>query len=330
MSYLATVVIPASIEHAKQYLPRAIESARNQTIQCEVVYAVDHQRRGAGYMRNRLTERVETPFVIYLDADDILEPDFVARTVEYYRQGTYVYPTYYCDNHVMQLSHDCIFWGGTAHAVTTLMPTAFWKMVGGFNETHPAEDTDFHLSIIERGVCPVYCPYPLFHYTDGGQRSKAVTADENYLHRVRRELYETHSKARNVLMGCGGGCGGAYVPTKFDPMGEHYEGDVLAITLYTPRPERGRVTGRVYNRVMAMGDQLWVDPRDLAAQPNMWQQVIQPEDITPDVGTVLALAERSRQAFRTVTPDEFATLPEVKPVSAIADTKRKRRTRKAG
>lgn len=311
MTYLATVVIPSSPEHAVTTLPRAIESAKRQTIPVKVLHGIDHERRGAGYTRNVLTRLVDTPFVIYLDADDYLQSDFVARTVEYYRQGTYVYPTYYCDNDVMQLSSDCIFWGGTAHAITTLMPTAFWHMVGGFNEHHPAEDTDFHLSIIERGVCPVYCPYPLFHYTDGGTRSRAVISDENYLNKVRKELYDTHASARKVIMGCGGGCGGAHVPVKFDPMGEHLEGDVLAETLYTPRPVMGRATGRQYNRVMAQGDQMWVDPRDAALEPNMWRPVVRPEDITPDVGTVLDIMERSTQVYRVVDADEFNELPEV-------------------
>jgi glycosyltransferase involved in cell wall biosynthesis len=62
-----------------------------QTVDCAIETLVDYGGRGAGWARNRLLERVSTPFVVFLDADDYIEPNFVERCLAVWQPGRYVY-----------------------------------------------------------------------------------------------------------------------------------------------------------------------------------------------------------------------------------------------
>lgn len=50
-------------------------------------------------------------------------------------------------------------------------------------------------------------------------------------------------------------------------------GDVDARTLYPPKAQYGRVTGRYYFRAYREGQIICVDPQDLAVSPDLWQVV---------------------------------------------------------
>src|SRR5689334_8494548 len=87
---LATFVIPVA-KHHESFVERAINSVRKQTIKSGIVTAVDDDGIGAGAMRNLLVQTVQTPFVVFLDADDEVMPDFVERMAAAYQRGKYVY-----------------------------------------------------------------------------------------------------------------------------------------------------------------------------------------------------------------------------------------------
>lgn len=74
-----TVVVPTIPEHAG-LLQRALRSVRDQNVlPDETIVIDDPDRRGAAWARNTGLGRVRTPWVAWLDADDVLYPVHLER-----------------------------------------------------------------------------------------------------------------------------------------------------------------------------------------------------------------------------------------------------------
>lgn len=276
---LATVIVPVAPHH-EALSQRAVDSVNAQTVRCEPVVIVDHDRRGPGWARNRGVEQVTTPFVVFLDADDWLEPTFVETCLRYYQRGQYVYTDWLRDGKTM-VTPDCVEWKtGRWHTVTTLFPTELFRALGGFDETLTAiEDTAFYMRCNSLGICGVRAPFPLMNYSGDGLRS------EEFHNRKDRHEYQKVLNSR-YTMGCN-----CMKPSHPAPnLGEKQTGDVLALTLYPPRKEFGIASARVYQRPLYSGQEMWVDPRDVAASPDLWRLKFDPAAVAPDVDTVLELA----------------------------------------
>lgn len=260
-----TIVIPIGAGH-EGIAERAIASARNQTVATEVVTVYDKERRGAGWARNRGVEQVNSEWVVFLDADDFLEPTFVEHTLSASRTGRYVYTGWFEDNNAKEPPEKA-WCGGTWHVITSLLPTQLVREVGGFDESMPgAEDTDFYLKVVTRRVCGIRITYPLMHYTNmPDARSKIFKSSPEY-DVVMQEMTRRYSGR----MGC---CGD--IQANDAPVGEKQQGDVLAMALWGGnRREVGRATGRHYPRT-GNNKLVWVDPRDIDKSPQLWQQVIE-------------------------------------------------------
>lgn len=257
-----TVCIPVAPAH-KQLVARAIQSVNSQTIDAKWEYMIDEHKRGAGWARNRLLERVTTPYVVFLDADDWLEPKFLEECVALIDFNHYVYTDWYEGNSV----HGSIpgSWrNGGVHLVTSLLHTDMMKTVNGFDETLKGmEDTDLYLKLMTYNYCGRRVEYPLIHYTPQGQRSKAIIESGEF------STISTVLKGRYNLMGC---CG-QDTPKPTNVIGERKDGDVKAMYI---RREPGRVGGIISNRFYGYlypQWQSWVDPRDIKAQPQIWREV---------------------------------------------------------
>lgn len=281
---LVTICIPF-VEHHSKLVERAVDSAYRQTIPCIVRTRLDTYKYGAGDNRNALLSSVQTPLVVFLDADDILMPEFVESCLRFIRPGTYVYTDWYEDG-VYVRAPLCDEWigGGSKnriHLVTTLIPTAVAIHVKAFDMYLPgAEDTDFYLKVRHAGICPIRVPKALLHYSRDGQRS---------------ELWKQHPDRMAILQTMwdtyGGdivGCGCNQTPGN-SPQGGKMEGDVIAETLYEPSKEFG-LNGRFYPRQTHRGAKMWVSRQDIAQWPGKWRMVDDPEAIAPDVDKVAALA----------------------------------------
>ncbi len=168
---LATVIIPCGAKHLP-LLSRAVHSAYAQTVTTEVLYFIDHEKKGPGYGRNILAERANGLFVITLDADDILMPTFVEDTLRAWSVGSYVYTDWYQGDLHMQ-AVDCYAHPvptsdkpqASFHLPPTLMPKSYFQAIGGYDEKlFGAEDTDFFWKANAHAMISRRLPKPLFHY----------------------------------------------------------------------------------------------------------------------------------------------------------------------
>lgn len=274
-----TVVIPIGPYHT-DVAQRAVNSVEAQTLPCNIITIEDTAGRGAGWARNQGLRKVTTPFVSFLDADDTLEPRFAELCFSILNlvQGRrYVYTNWYEGDFVKTAPSPCDLWTQqTYHLVTTVMRTDDVRRIGGYDETMPgAEDTDFGIRLKLSGVCGVHLNEPLLHYNIGGQRSVSLrhSGREILMQEYMRERY------REYTMGC---CGDS-VPAQTKPDGERYDGDVMAMALWAGnRRERGIVSGRIYPRA-SKPKIVYVDPRDVAASPGLWQKVSAMPNTQPPV-----------------------------------------------
>jgi hypothetical protein len=305
-------------------LKRAIDSANNQTIECAVKVVVDKDSRGAGAMRNLLLKSVSTKYVVFLDADDWIEPNFVENCLRAIKPGWYAYTDWWQDSENTRAPQRP-WCNGTWHVITSLIHTEDAKAVGGFDEDLPAlEDTDFYLKLTtEKRVCGIHIPKPLFHYSKDGQRSRlAVQNGEAEI--IRQNLLNKYGGR----MGC---CGGNSDVRQQFPVGEQQPGDVLAIAMWRGnRPMMGMATGRMYPR-MSYPKTAWVNPRDIEKRPNEWQRIpdepaIDDEIVYQGIGG-LAQAMQEGGLLDVREPDYTPIIADEKPdidVSGIVEIAKKR------
>lgn len=270
-----TVCIPIGPAH-QDLAARAIESVRGQSVPTNVLTWLDKDRRGPGYARNQMLTHVTTDFVTFLDADDWLDPDFAAATLALDPAQKYVFtdwweestpvtaPRMHVENGAISLPGRMPWCGGTWHIITTVLPTALVRQVGGFDETLAGmEDTDFYLKLSTSFFCGQHLPTPLVHYSLDGQRSKQLRSGPHY--QATRELL---SKRYSGKMGCCDGDGQAVLQANFDRTGLDL---VRAVAAWGGnRKYVGRVTNTIYGR---MGNfQVYeVDRRDALADQSNWR-----------------------------------------------------------
>lgn len=292
-SNLASIIIPIANYH-RENAERAIASAYGQTMPCDVIIIEDKDSRGAGWARNQGARQATTPFLIFLDADDEIDPHFVQHTAWVYRPGVFVYTDWrYHTGELRELpnctddfpKHGGWKTGQMFHVITTLLPTAYYHQVGGFDESLPAmEDTDFYLKLREWGVCGIRLDSALFTYNaESGLRSTfGGLPYEDVLKRraiIRAGFRKKYRRPNN--MGCCGG--GAPAPNRKPDVLQ--DGDVWA---KWTRKDKPTVVGPISGRPYKMGSRLIsVDPRDIEHIKDL-VQVVRPEDIAPKVADVRA------------------------------------------
>lgn len=286
---LVSIIIPFAPYHTS-IVEQAIAVACSQSMPCDVIPSPDPNGMGAGWARNVGVLDIDTPFVYFLDADDTIEPHAIETLLRYYEQGKYVYSDDAQGASVHQ-TQDCgAYFDGAWHTVNALIPTAAFKAVGGFDETLPAiEDLDLFLRLQAHGFCGVRCPHVLVRYTAGGQRSKTFKERPNY-REIKQSVYQRWSGVAKTMCNCGVAVNGIIPDGKA-------ETDILVTAMYSPRPMAGPVTGRLYVAPRGPNNyQLWVDPRDVEAKPNLWQPVKTIDtSITPAVDDVVRLAAEAMQ-----------------------------------
>lgn len=159
---------------------------------------------GPGFARNRGTEATKAPLVVYLDADDILQPMFVEETLKVWLDaGGWIYTDLfiYKDDGSSEVYKTPDFtperlWRKGIAAVTCLYPREAWETVGGFDEKIQHEDWEFHIKLTLAGYCGTRLSAPMVSYrhTTGTRRLEGIEK-KGY-----RDIKSRYS--REAVMGC--------------------------------------------------------------------------------------------------------------------------------
>jgi hypothetical protein len=271
MTFPATIFIPYAPYHAS-LVTRAYQSALAQTIECEVVLGLSVGTPAK--LRNQALQ-ASTDFVVFLDADDVLNPLFVEHCLQAYDEQHYVY-TAWSEGDAAFKPKLCPWEVDSHHIVTTLYPTALFKELGGFDETLPGhEDADFYMRSYSKGVCGIFLDEVLVHRPDkSSRRSEAFHARADYFD-IMQQIPLKYG-GLDKIMAC---CGQPNVQAQTDP-GAMQAGDVLVETLwagmhseYSPYSERLYVGGN--------HNQIWVAAIDVEKFPNWFKPVQNMAELFP-------------------------------------------------
>ena len=232
MEQLVTVIVPVAETHLK-YLPEALRSLTNQTVQVHKTIVVNDSgkslrinagttvmntrgKQGAAVARNLALERVNTPFVVFLDADDLMVNtaiETMLRAYASYREACYVYGDAWQTNgdgkvgYYVAPTYDrqLLIGERNIHNVTALVPTSIARKVGGFDEVIRGwEDWDFYIRLALAGYCGVKVPAPfiLYRLNLGINRAYSGSIGDQLIRDV-RERYHAYLEGTKPLMGCG-------------------------------------------------------------------------------------------------------------------------------
>lgn len=276
MTPVATIFIPFASYHSR-VVARAFGSAVSQTIECEVVIGLSPDTPAK--LRNQAMQ-ASSPFVVFLDADDLLAPDFVAQCLKAYDGSRYVY-TGWSEGDRAFKPKPCAWSEESHHIVTTLYPTEVFKALGGFDEDLPGhEDADFYMRSYSRGICGLYLDRVLVFRPDSGQRSLAFHALPEY-QAIMKTVYDRNG-GKAKIMGC---CGLPDIQAKPDP-GQPRPGDVLVETLWDGmHSEYSPYTDRLY--VGGNRTEIYVAAIDVEKFPKLYRPVQDLTKLMPEPTKVL-------------------------------------------
>jgi predicted O-methyltransferase YrrM len=279
---LASFLIPVAPHHI-DLAQRAVHSAEAQTVPVEVLVHVDHDRRGPAYGRNTLARKASGLFLVTLDADDYVLPDFTATLLEHWSPGAYAYSDWYEDETHIHATPCYAFahhsehpHARSWHLPPSLFPARLWQWLGGQDETlFGAEDTEWFLRANAYGIRSIHVPVPLFAYTNDGKRSKEAAADPRW-QTLLRDIWNKYRGRYDMS------CCGNITPLGNQPRpGTRQDGDILVRPTWgAVRRTRGPVTGRAYGRI-GHNQQVWIDPRDYNAQPANWERLAYVFELSP-------------------------------------------------
>lgn len=292
MTFVADVVIPVGPYHT-EIAAEAVASAQAQTVPVNVIRIDDVDGRGKAWARNAGVARSTAPFLVFLDADDLLHPQFIERTLDTYQQRHYVYTDWQTHENAVRYAtqRTNFFTVGMFHIITTLLPRAAFEAVGGFDNSLPAlEDEDLYYKLQAAGICGLRCPEPLVTYRKQYGRGlvnsvfHGTTARDLAVEQMQRVFDERYGIYRSLTNMCACTEGKKKYSANLN---EPQEGDILVKAMYDPQYSTGPVTGRSYPRA-GLGDEIWVNPQDVEARPDWWLPV--PKIETPSVEDIRRLA----------------------------------------
>lgn len=170
------------------------------------------------YARNLALQRVTTPLVTFLDADDALTNisiEIMGKCYAAWPEAGYIYgDAFVLKDGQLGVSpapeySQQLLGKRNLHTVTALMRTCHALNAGGFDESlHGWEDWEFYMRLADQGVCGKRVEMPLITYRldTGMNREKSYTLDALHSYIVKRHVDLVEKGV--AKMGCGGGCGG--------------------------------------------------------------------------------------------------------------------------
>ena len=178
---------------------------------------------GAGAARDAGARLAKSPLLVFLDADDFLQPRFLESTLRVYLEHTdcWVYTDLITIRDSGKLEDYGVsdwdvrrLWRRGIAGVTCLYTKAQWASVGGFDEISTREDWDFHLRLAMAGYCGIHLPEYLYTYRHAtGKRRDEGTKNQEIL--IIHEKYDLE-ELKMACKGCGNSKGRANVNTQPD------------------------------------------------------------------------------------------------------------------
>ena len=221
-----SVIIPVGKGH-ENHVIRAVDSVMGQTFwnwECIVVNDTGHSlelpqkwarvmgtggSKGSGYARNFGTRYARGHYVVYLDADDKLEPEYIEKCLILAKAtGKYIYTDWFRRDRTIHRAEnyrqdDIIAMIGI-HAVTMLIEKDLVLELGGFDENLTAwEDADLIMHLAIEGYCGQRLPEPLFEYDyDSGFRREFGVANKDELLDVVKSKYGDYMRGEKPMCKC--------------------------------------------------------------------------------------------------------------------------------
>lgn len=176
-----TVVITAHTPRVTNgLLGRAVDSVFKQThLPDAVAIAIDHYRQGAAVTRNRALRMATTEWIVFLDSDDILYPEYLVKVFTHQVEtgADVVWPWFDVANSTDPFPmHFGRQWNPAEphiFPITTLVRRELALKVGGFPENYRAsetcagEDWPFWISLSNAGAKFAHLPERLWQWNHG-------------------------------------------------------------------------------------------------------------------------------------------------------------------
>lgn len=202
---------------------------------------------GAGAARNRGVTYAKAPFLVFLDADDMLKPQFLERTLKAYRQtGRYAYTDWMTDDRrgnvevhtTPEYGIDAFRSNPSLHPVTALIPRRWFTAVGGFDESLGAyEDVDLFMKFLTKGFCGVRVPEPLLVYNleYGFRRAGGASRAADFLDLLKRR-YSDFMEGRTMCDCVAPPQGKPRVPPTMENAADYREsyGEIVEVRYVSP------------------------------------------------------------------------------------------------
>lgn len=319
---------------------------------------------GAGAARNRGAKQANAPFLVFLDADDLLKPRFLEQTLKAYRQhGRYAYSDWMTDDGrgkvevhpTPEYSFGAIWERPSIHAITALIPRRWFAAVGGFDEKLPTlEDVDFFMKLLTHGFCGVRVPEPLLTYNmEYGYRRKAGEAVKETFKKVLIERYGAFMRGETMCNCVEPPKGLPPVPPSPENVEAYKEtyGEMVKIALSGEEAPLGQATfigpaTRVNYGRRARGDVFYVWEADANYDPTLFTRVenyiAEPEPtVEPPVPTMIVDTVQQTQVLNgewvesqsaeeipveetVTTKTEIPTEPEADPLEEMTKAELKK------
>lgn len=298
---LFSIIIPVGPHHG-QYVTDALDSVEAQTDprwECIVVNDTSNQlrlfergyvwpqvtlpiyeSRGPGAARNSGVRQSKGRYIVFLDADDMLHPEFLEKAYAHFRkEGKYVYTDWFSmveggkiETHkTPAYDPNLLFQKGAIHGVTVFIPRVDFEDVGGFPEDMASwEDMEFFLRLARAGYCGTRLAEPLYtyRYHTGVMRNHADRNKDSLLTYIQTKYAHELEESKKGKMGC---CG----TPKRKPIHSVTAGDSMIRVKYeglgvpgSPAPLRGSATRHMYGMRKA-GDVFMVWTKDQKAMASV-------------------------------------------------------------
>ena len=209
-----SIIIPC-YNHA-QYLPEAIESALAQTVPCEVIVVndgstdntsevakkynvklIEKENGGLASARNAGIKEAKGEWILTLDADDTIPPEFVETCLQVEADiiGTAQKEFGVSDNYFNPLPNPTFndFWTANRINCCSLYKKEIWEKLGGYDESMRVgyEDWDFWLRATHEGYTVRTTDKTVFNYRKRGESmvSEAIRQHKDIIRYIHNKFY---------------------------------------------------------------------------------------------------------------------------------------------